>query len=154
MVMSEQNNEVFAGLELEWLFQRQVVVYRLTAVTTETVNRWVDLVEKTILAWPEDKPYLAIHDVSERGVSLQYAVLVSYAYMNIGVTPAGLKRISTIFEQDPNRYARVAIIFNSSLSGRIGKTLTHGESSADPRIEYSAFYNQEMALKWLSSSID
>jgi hypothetical protein len=54
----------------EWLADRQIVLFKVTSMAREDVDLWMNTVKETMLAWPDDMPYLAIHDLTGKGVPL------------------------------------------------------------------------------------
>lgn len=146
---------IFPGLVREWFFDRKIVVYRLTAVSRNVLRDWSELVLETIENWPEDDPYLAVHDLVAPGVSLQYAVSVSFETSNVGVLPDYRRRAYELLEAREITGNRVALSFNLALSGRATKTLadTQRFSGLNSVIEYRAFYDQMHALAWLALSV-
>ncbi|MDX2163437.1 MAG: hypothetical protein SF162_19120 [bacterium] len=148
-----QLEEVFPGLIREWLYDRQIVVYRLTTVSQTIIQQWEGLVLKTMEAWDKAKPYLALHDVSETGVSLQYATLVRFDLMNIGITDPGRELAEAYFNEFPEFRARVAIGFNLSVSGQVSQTVMDRLKMKHPSITYKTFFNRERSLVWLSDAL-
>jgi hypothetical protein len=151
--LPEDVEKIAAGLTREWYAERRVVLYRLGMASDDIVRRWADLVWDTLNAWPHDRPYLALHDLSQPGVSLQYAALVNFDMMNIGVTIEGRVRVERWFDDHPQQNAKVAVNFNLSLSGQTNRTLMNFLSREHPAIRYKTFYNRGKCLKWLLGEI-
>ncbi|MFQ3645617.1 MAG: hypothetical protein SNJ54_01080 [Anaerolineae bacterium] len=137
------------GLAREWFYDRRVVLYRLTMVTPEIIASWADAVQESLRTWPRSSPYLAIHDLSQPGISLQYAALVNFDMMNIGVTLEGRMACDDLFDAEPLWSAKVAIQFNLSLSGQTNRTLMGYLNRDHPSIRYKTFYHRGKALRWL-----
>lgn len=149
VALPESSETVIKGLVREWYHGKQVVLYRLLMASEETVQRWADLVQDTLREWPRTAPYLAIHDLSQPGVSLQYAALVNFDMMNIGVTLEGRLACDDLFDAEPLWSARVAIQFNLSLSGQTNRTLMGYLNRDHPSVRYKTFYHRGKALRWL-----
>lgn len=149
----DASDEPFNGILREWYNGREVVSYKLTAISPVIVEKWADLVLETIADWPKNKPYLAIHDLSQPGVSLQYAALVKFDMMNIGINDDGRIRAEVEFDKNPNWMGRVAVNFNLSLSGQTNRTLMNFLDKTHPAISYKSFYNRTKSLRWLTTGI-
>jgi hypothetical protein len=151
--LPEETDKPFAGLVREWYMSRSIVVYKLVAVSEQVVDSWMNLVVDTVKAWDTSKPYLAIHDLSQAGVSLQYAALVNFDMMNIGITMGGRFVVEDLFDAHPNWMARVAVNFNLSLSGQTNRTLMTFLNKEHPAIRYKTFYSRTKCFKWLSGEM-
>lgn len=150
MIPLPDSSEMLAkGLAREWFYNQKVVLYRLTIATPEIIEVWADAVQESLRTWPRPSPYLAIHDLSQPGISLQYAALVNFDMMNIGVTLEGRMACDDLFDANPEWFARVAIQFNLSLSGQTNRTLMGYLNRDHPSIRYKTFYHRGKALRWL-----
>lgn len=147
-----QIDEICAGLACEWYLDKRIVVYKLTAVTHKVIEVWADTVVQTIQEWPEDLPYLAIHDLSTPGVSLQYASFVNFDTTNIGITDDGRQQVFQMIDARPNFFAQVAFNFSMSLSGQVNRLLADRQNR-HPFIQYKLFYGQNRALAWLTETM-
>lgn len=151
--LPEETDNPIAGLIREWYADRSMVTYKLTAVSETIVDGWMQLVVDTLNEWDKDKPYLAIHDLSQAGVSLQYAAMVNFDMMNIGITMGGRFTLEELFDAHPNWQARVAVNFNLSLSGQTNRTLMNFLNCEHPSIRYKTFYSRTKCFKWLTGDI-
>lgn len=149
----ESSEKIAIGLVREWYLEHRIVMYRLSAVTPETISTWAEDVWTNLQTWDKDKPYLALHDLSQPGVSLQFAAMVSFDMMNIGITLEGRMRIESLFDAEPHRTARVAVNFNLSLSGQTNRTLMNFLNREHPAIRYKTFYNRTKCFKWLKGDL-
>ena len=149
----DESIEVYPGLFQDWYAGHSMVVYRLTLVTQSLIEVWSKIVLDTLTSWDKQRPYLAMHDLSASGVSTIYASLTSYDMMNIVITADGKTAIEQILNEHPGFVARVAIAFNITLSGHIGKTLLNYYTDKHPAIQYKSFYSQDKSLRWLASHI-
>jgi len=148
-----KSEKPFPGLAIDWYNNDEVIVYKMTAVSEDIVNSWAEHVQTTLKRWDKTKPYLAIHDLSKAGVSLQFAALVNFDMMNIGVTMAGRILSEQLFDQYDKWTARVAVNFNLSLSGQTNRTLMNYLNRDHPSISYKTFYNRTKCLRWLLGGI-
>lgn len=154
MVTPDTVEQLLPSLSREWYYDRRVVLFRLTAASEDIVNRWGNTVQETLAAWPKPTPYLAVHDLSQAGVSLQYASLVNFDMMNIGVTLEGRMACDDLFDQYPLWSAKVAVTFNLSLSGQTNRTLMNFFNRDHPAIRYKTFYQRAKAMRWLLGDLD
>ncbi|MDZ4769292.1 MAG: hypothetical protein SGJ24_09205 [Chloroflexota bacterium] len=146
--------EAYPGLFQEWYADRKMVAYRLTNVSQALIDAWAGLVITTLQEWDKATPYLAMHDLSAAGVSTIYASLTSYDMLNIGITLEGKVRAETMLNQNPGLIARVAIAFNITLSGHIGKTLVNYYTDKHPAVLYKSYYSRDKSLRWLTTFLD
>jgi len=148
-----ESDEVYPGIIREWFLDKQVIAYRLTAVSSAIIDAWADLVVQTLEAWDKARPYLALHDLSKAGISLQFATLVGFDTMNIGITSSGRIKAMDIVDANPNFFAYVAINFNLSVSGQVNKVLADADRrNANPFVKYRTFYNRDNSLAWLAEA--
>lgn len=151
--MPSKVEKPYPGIIREWYNDTDIALYKITGVTQEVIDNWAQLVIDTLQAWPKDKPYLAVHDLSQPGVSLQYAAMVNFDMMNIGITMSGRLTAEEIFDQHTGFNARVAVNFNLSLSGQTNRTLMSFLNRDHPSIQYKTFYNRAKCIRWLVSGI-
>ncbi|MFN8529770.1 MAG: hypothetical protein U0670_14280 [Anaerolineae bacterium] len=145
--------EPYPGLMCEWFHNPQIVIYRLTSISPSIVTYWQALVLQTLENWDKSNPYLAMHDVSSPGVSLQYATLVRFDLLNIGITDSGREQAESFFNLHPGFQARIAIGFNLSVSGQVSQTVMDRLKLKHPAITYKTFFNRERSLSWLFDAV-
>ncbi len=145
--------DIVPGLKQEWFADGRLVVYRLTAMSPAILETWSDCARTTVEAWDKSKLYLAMHDLTAPSVPMVYASMTSYDMLNIGVTTDGRKRVEEVFNAHPYFFARVAIAFNLTLSGHIGKTLINHYIDQHPSVKYKSFYSCERSFNWLLTQI-
>ena len=148
-ILPDQVEESVNGIVREWYWNHAIILYRLTTITPDIVDVWADMVINTLQRWDKSKPYLAIHDLSKPGISLQYAALVNFDMMNIGITIGGRIEAERIFDQYSTFTGRVAVNFNLSLSGQTNRTLMNYLNREHPNIRYKTFYSRTKANRWL-----
>jgi hypothetical protein len=149
--LPDDTDKPFTGMVREWYLDRSVVLYRLVGVSIDIVDQWTALVLKTLREWDKTKPYRAIHDLSHGGVSLQFAALVNFSIMNVGVTLEGQSIAEEIFDAHPAFKGWVAINFNLSLSGQTNRTLLNFLQRSHPAVQYKSFYNRNKCIRWVSN---
>jgi hypothetical protein len=151
-LQAEAIEEVYPGLFREWYCEKRLVVYRLATATSTIITAWSDLVINTLETWDKTQPYLALHDISQPGISLQYAMLVEFDTTNIGITAAGRAKAEDILDSHPDFFAHVAINFNLSVSGQVNKVLAN-HRARHPFVKYRTFYNRPKSLQWLMEAL-
>jgi hypothetical protein len=152
-IIPSEVEKPYPGIVREWYNGKEIALYKITGVTQEVIDNWSQLVIATIESWPKNKPYLTVHDLSQPGVSLQYAAMVNFDMMNIGITVEGRLRAEEIFDSHVTFTGRVAVNFNLSLSGQTNRTLMSFLNRDHPSIQYKTFYNRAKCIRWLTSGI-
>ncbi|MCK6580945.1 MAG: hypothetical protein L6Q98_22870 [Anaerolineae bacterium] len=149
----EESLEIFPGLYQEWSAERSIVVYRPVCMSQALISAWTAAALATLQAWDRRTPYLALHDLSAGGVSTLFASMTNYDMLNIGVTPGGKIRAESFLNEHPGFMARIAIAFNSTLSGHIGRALVNYYTDNHPAIQYKSYYNRDRSLYWLAAHL-
>lgn len=151
-VVPDKIDEIGSGIVCEWYFNEAVAVYKISQMSHALVEQWTNYVVETLEKWDTSQPYLALHDLSKPGISLQYASIVDFDTANIGVTTTGRKRVNQIVMKDPDFLACIALNFSMSLSGQVNRLLAH-RSQVQSIISYKLFYNYEKSVEWLASFV-
>jgi hypothetical protein len=136
------------GVTREWFFDKQVVVYKVTQVTSTILNTWSEAVLDGLSHWSYDQPYLTLYDLTWTRVSMQYLMLNNFDILKVGVTHRGQQRIDELRLRCPQLYIRCALMLQPSMTGRI----TAGSANRPPHnlgIEYGIFFQRNSALNWL-----
>jgi hypothetical protein len=125
-------------LTMKWLYQRQIVIYRITGplAVQEVAQTWFENVKATIDAWPADTMYLAVHDAIEA---------------NFTITPYLTTCIRDIvaFRRDLPR--RVAIVMPREIAAQLLRTLLR--PSDGDNAHYEVFSTREEAMRWLMGEL-
>lgn len=151
--LPDRTETPFDYLVVDWYNHDEIVAYKLLAASPPLIERWAQFVLGVLEKWPKSKPYLAVHDLSQAGVSLQYAAVVNFDMMNIGITLEGRLAAQRLFDKHPGWRARVAMNFNLSLSGQTNRTLMSYLDDDHPSVEYKTFYHRSKCLRWLTTGI-
>src|SRR5579859_5485934 len=123
---------------LSWLRDDRIVVFTVNGPTTRpAVDRWFDLVAGVVKSWPPEKPYLALHDLSNKQVAL---------------TPYARSRA---MEFDPlvrHLHGRIAIVLPNTFMNQLFRLFlrTLGWQRKLPTEAFTAF---DAALRWLESGL-
>jgi hypothetical protein len=143
--------QVLPSLYQTTTYNRRVTIYRLNAVRPHILDAWSDHMCETLINWDTSKPYMVLFDLSNAGIALQYATLVNFNFQNIGITTEGGLRAKSIINSRPELMVYVAVCFNLTMSGRVGKLFSMQDfEDIHPRIHYKSFYTQTKGLFWLA----
>jgi len=140
---------IVPGLDLHWHLDRSIVQYVITKVSPHVLNQWSDIVIRNLKNWPEQTPYLALHDLSNRGVGIAYATQVQFDILNLAIRPAARDKAEDLIANQEGMKATVALLFNSFHSGYVGQTFARLSGSKLSLVKYEAFYDRVAALDWL-----
>jgi len=109
-------------------------------------------------AWPKDRPYRAIHDISQPGLGMLYCrnvqndVLnvrnVQNDVLNVGVLPEARPQVEALIARYPNWSVSLAVVMAGSLSGQVHR-FTHYPESGKHSINAKTFLVRPQALEWL-----
>ncbi len=140
---------VIPGLTVELLEDSAIIAYTLSSAQTTTISAWSDLAVKKLKTWPQDRPYLALHDLSSPGVGLLYLTAVEFDPFNIGVTPGGRRAVHDLLAARPGWSVVLALVVSSSMSGRLTRLRIADMVGDTSRITSRAFFKRSAALDWL-----
>jgi hypothetical protein len=144
--MRKINNDVFE----EKLDGGKIITYTIEGVNISTLGSWNEAVVAALEATsPDATHFLALYDLSNKGVAMPFLVLNNYRIYNVGVTPMGQRRVSRVLSNRPNLKVRLALLVSLAMSGRIainkGESLDFGDNPVVSRV----FFEREAALEWL-----
>lgn len=145
--------EIADGVQQSWHNNQQIVSYKLTSVTTTSLADWSDYVVNSLETWSKDKPYLAVHDISQSGLGLLYSTAVENEIFNLGILPRAKGKINHILESNPDWQLRLALVVSASLSGRLARVLFQ-KNDPENQIQFKAFFYTDPAIEWLANSIN
>lgn len=141
---------IIPGLDLQWYLEDRIVKYILSNVTTQLLDTWSETVLKLLQNWSDSQPYLAVHDLSDRGVGMSYATQVRFDMLNLAIRQTALDKAEKILSERKQMPNRVALLFNSFHSGYMGQLFARRSgSSLSANVEYEVFYDPDSALAWL-----
>lgn len=140
--MANSNDELNPGFTLQWLDNRQLVVYSLQDANKEAVDTWAGSVANLIRNWPAEQPLALLLDFTE----------ASY-------TPYIQQKHQEVYETNPNLMGFYAVVFPERLLQSVKLTFLKRNVkreakalSADLRGE--AFANYDEALNWLRNVLE
>lgn len=138
-------NNVF----VDYVDDHEIVVYRLNAINRSILDQWASIILSTLQAWPADKPYMAIHDLSARQVALSFSNFVRQNSSLITPKLDDQAAVQEIINSRPNFRARVATVFNDEFSGHLGHLLISRKLPNTSMIMGETFVSVADALAWL-----
>src|SRR5579871_655545 len=62
-IVGEFPEEMRNGVWRAWMYDRRIVVYKMTNATRSSIDTWADTMYDDAIHWPEPKPFLALHDI-------------------------------------------------------------------------------------------
>ncbi len=133
---------------VEWLYDRQVVIYRLLSPRRSSLTAWSEQALRTLEEWPKDRPYRAIHDISQSGLGMLYCRNVQNDVLNVGVLPEARPQVEALLAKYPNWAVFLAVVMTGSLSGQVHR-FVHYPETAKPSINAKTFLARPQALDWL-----
>lgn len=137
------------GLSVESLHDDAIVAYTLQSAQMATISAWSDLAVNKIKGWPKNRPYLALHDLSNPGVGLLYLTAVEFDPFNVGVTPGGRNALRDLLAANPDWPVVLALVVSTSLSGRLTRLRITDVIEDLPKITSRTFFKRSAAIEWL-----
>jgi hypothetical protein len=125
------------GLSREWLLDRRIVVYTARDASRPVVDAWVETFKKDIVAWPADRPFLVMHDLSAK---------------NIAATPYGRRRAQEMVDIRPDLKGRAAIVVANTFTMHLVELFLRNQKQHTPRLR-RLFFSREKAFEWLKSAL-
>jgi hypothetical protein len=145
--------QVTNGITREHLFNGRVVLYTVEGFNVSAFIKWSQVIGESFISLPKDHDYLAVHDLSKAGMSLQYLALTGYNVNEPWLTQSNEKRFLDLQKARPTMNTMLAIIMSSQLSGQLAMRRARGSISETDRIETRTFDDREMALQWISGFV-
>ena len=142
-------------LELEWYAGDTMVAFVLSKMSSEILQNWSEVALDVLKNWPPEKPYLALYDLSHRGVVIGYLDLVQRRMLSLGITEAGEERALDIIAQREGFSARVALYASMTRSGYVGRLFAKMDarrSRFGKVAKHDVFYDREAAFDWLKET--
>lgn len=69
---SDRMEIICRGIERGWLDEPRVVIYTVKSLGPANLIEWSKSRRRSLEKWPEGADYIAIHDMSNSGMSLQF----------------------------------------------------------------------------------
>ncbi len=110
---------VCRGVERNWLHDQRAVIYTVKSLGPANLVDWSKSVATSLDQWPEDADYIAVHDMSNSGMSLQFLLLTSNNILAPWLTPTSQLRFREWMKQHPAKRIRLAVVVSSALSGQM-----------------------------------
>lgn len=137
-----------------WYASRRIVVYEIFDISRTIINEWSALTISTIQAWEKDQPYLALHDISCRGVAMKYSGL-HLNIINPAITDEGRARLFPTPADEANFQGCLAALVSIHFSGYFTRVLTTKalRHQSAQQLQHRIFTEKEAALHWLAGAI-
>ncbi len=126
---------VLPGVTLEWVHDRQMALLRLTSISFEAVDAWVDTILQLLAHQSDDHPYLVVYDLSDPQVTL---------------TPYVRARTQEVARAFPEIKGRVAVLSPRGGAGRLLKLFVNQVMRIDRGRQMQVFFTRENAVAWLA----
>ncbi len=147
-------DEISQHIHRCWYASRQIVVYEIFDISRSIIHDWSQLALSTIQSWEVDQPYLALHDISHRGVAMKYSGL-HLNIINPAITDEGRAQLSAILKEKGDLQGCIAPLVSIHFSGYFTRVLTDKALRNQPakNFLYKIFTEKESALSWLAMAI-
>lgn len=147
-------DEISAHIRRSWYAGGRIVSYEIFDISRAIVNEWSNLTIETIRSWPPGQPYLALHDISHRGVAMKYSGL-HLNIINPAITEEGKERLCDLIKEGMTFHGYIAPLVSIHFSGYFTRVLTAKElqRQSAPNIQHKIFTEREAALRWLEGAI-
>jgi hypothetical protein len=145
---------ICAGLERNWLDERAIAVYTITQIGSSTLVSWRDSILETLKTWQVDRPYLALHDLSAKGISMGFLAASGREILNVGITRLGQHEVEALLAKQSDLKIYLAVVVSPQTSGQITARLAMpGVHAGNDQIVTKAFFEQAAAITWLRTHI-
>jgi hypothetical protein len=145
---------IYPGVERSTLEDGAIIKYTITNIGPGSLMPWRETIFKTLKSWPDDRPYLALHDLSSKGVSVSFLCLSGREIFNIGITQMGQIQLEKLLAERPKLMIRLALVVSAQHSGQITARMGMAHTRAvHPQIEVQLFFEREEALNWLREAL-
>jgi hypothetical protein len=134
--MDTSTEQLVPGLIQYWLMDRQIVVYKASAVSRLAVDTWVASVKEVMRNWPADRPYLALHEFTDKHIML---------------TPYARKRAEELSREPLHVPGYAAIILPQSFAAQLIRLFLRAQRFRG--VENQAFFSVDGGLAWLKTKV-
>jgi hypothetical protein len=126
---------VAPGITLEWLHDGRIPVFTMATVARTSIDAWIERLKKLTQEWQADRPFLSMHDISDR---------------NVGATPYFRARVEEIPTWRPEGEAHIALVLPRTIQGKVIQMFVQARKGQPVRI----FFTREEGLAWLQSHLE
>ncbi len=141
MVTPPEKVEVMAGIVLEWLDDQRIYGFTISTGKRAALEKYLETGLSIINAWPENRPYLTLQDVS---------------HPDTGFSPV-LRQIAEKFLQviaEKGLEGRIAGIISRGFAGHLIQLFVRAFGPKVPGVEIRMFFEREKAVHWLREKLD
>ncbi len=121
----------------EWLCGRRIVVFKVTSFEDAEVDAWAKVYIEALAAWPPDRPFLAVQDIS---------------YRLFALTSRTRARIAEVYRLGRNTKGRVAVILPNTLMAQTVRFFLGTLRRVTASVRF--FTSREAGLAWLNEGLD
>jgi len=133
--MIDTEIKVDEGTTLELIENETIGLITLHGVARSTVDEWFDINVKLLTTWPKDKPYLVIHDASDRRTT---------------ITPYLRARVNDLYKMNLRKDGFAAAILPKSVTSQVIQVFMR-YLRTEPMV-VQIFFNVPDAVAWLKRS--
>ena len=152
LVKPERVVDINNALRVEWYAGDAIVAYVPLEMTQRVLRTWSNTALDILREWPLEKPYLALYDLSERGVIFRYSFFTTGNMFSLGLTEEGEAQVAEIVAPRENFTARIAMNTSLRHSGYVGGVQAKYnilKQAHKQTARYDIFYEKQAAFKWL-----
>jgi hypothetical protein len=134
MTLNTVNTEIKSeeGTTLEMIEDNTIGLMTLYGVARSTVDEWFDANVKLLTTWPKDKPYLVIHDASDRRTT---------------VTPYMRARVNDLYKMNLRKDGFAAVVLPKSVTSQVIQVFLR-YLRTEPMV-VQVFFTRDEAIAWL-----
>jgi len=138
------------GIARTWYSDTGVIAYKVTAITTTTLDVWSRDTLDTLQKWPKQRPLGVMFDLSSHGVGIPYLSLTRGNIFNIAILRVKEAAVTAIMAAHPEFQVWFALVLSDSALGTY--MLNKGKAPAPglERIAYKVFFASDAGLQWLA----
>ncbi|MDX2137519.1 MAG: hypothetical protein SF123_05445 [Chloroflexota bacterium] len=139
------------GIERDWLYDHRVAVYTVKSLRPASLVEWSRAIADSLDQSPKDTDYIAIHDMSNSGMSMQLLLLTGNYILDPWLTSNSQLRFREWMKLHPAQRVRLAVVLSSALSGQIPTRRGRSSTTDNEQVESQMFDNLEAAHEWVNS---
>lgn len=127
--------EIDEGTTLELIENETIGLITMRSVTRATVDEWFDINVKLLSTWPKDKPYMVIHDASDRRTT---------------ITPYMRARVQDLYKLNLRKDGYAAVVLPKSITAQVIQVFLR-YLRTEPMV-VQVFFKRDDAVAWLKRS--
>jgi hypothetical protein len=124
------------GITREWILDRRAVIYAGINPTRAAIDIWYEAFKEDLLAWPADRRFLVVHDLTNK---------------NVALTPYARKRTQDMIYLRPELKGFSAVIMRNNFASHLIELFLRQQTQT-PRIR-RIFFSHEKAIDWIKTLV-